>query len=69
VSLAELYRAIERHPRTDKAKFWEAKVRQVLECSDEFVRVGSGVWSLASKHTAPEIRKLDALRRERYPRQ
>ena len=67
-SLADLYRAIERHPRTATAKFWRAKIRQVLEASDEFVRVDFGVWSLSANHSKAMLRKFNALRHERYPK-
>jgi hypothetical protein len=67
-TLRALYSAIERHPKTATRKHWKAKVRQVLQAHDAFVRVGDGAWSLASEHTAEEIEKLRSLRRERYPR-
>jgi hypothetical protein len=67
-SLAQLYSIVGRHPRTKKRKHWKAKIRQVLEQSDDFVRVDSGVWSFASKHSAKTIKKLKRLRRTLYPK-
>lgn len=67
-SLTLLYSVIERHPRTRTRKHWKAKVRQVLEMSDAFVRVDRGVWSLSSKYKAKTLKKLNAVRRELYPK-
>ncbi len=66
-SLASLYATIERHPKTAARKHWKAKVRQVIQTHEAFVRVGEGRWSLASGHTAEEIEQFQSLRRERYP--
>jgi hypothetical protein len=67
-SLQQLYELIATHPKAEGKAHVRAKLRQVLERSSVFVRVDSGVWSLASNHSADEIEKLEALRHERYPR-
>lgn len=67
-SLSMLYALIERHPKTASRKHWRAKVRQVLQASEAFVRVDDGLWSQASGHSAAEIARYNALRRTRYPR-
>lgn len=51
VSLAELYRALARHPKTRRNSNWQAKVRQVLQ-KGPFERVGRGEWKLASEVAA-----------------
>lgn len=63
-SLASLYGIIEHHPRTKKRKHWQAKVRQRLEASDDFVRVSRGEWSFAEGRSARQIAKLNAVRTE-----
>lgn len=68
-SLAAIYAAIERHPRTKNREHWKAKVRQQLETSAEFVRAAPGTWALTAKYTPEETSKFERLRRERYPRQ
>ena len=67
-TLHELYSSIERHPRTKKREHWKAKVRQVLEASDQFVRVERGTWSFSSKYPAKTLRKLRIRRRKLYPK-
>ncbi len=54
--------------KTRGRKHWRAKVRQVLETSDEFVRAGRGVWSLAEKHSAKAVKRFERQRRKLYPR-
>ena len=68
VRLDRLYSLIEPHPKTAARAHWRAKVRQVLQTSSRFVRVGTGTWSLASKHTDEEVKEFEACRRKRYPR-
>jgi hypothetical protein len=65
--LSKLYELIEPHPKTRGRKHWQAKVRQTLEASDKFVRVGPGTWDLASQHSAKALNKFERQRRERYP--
>lgn len=67
-ALRTLYGVIERHPRTAQCAHWKAKVRQVLECSNAYVRVDKGVWGMREKFTASETERLEDLRRARYPR-
>lgn len=44
VRLDDLYRAIERHPKTRGRRHWREKVRQVLQQRGPFERVAPGVW-------------------------
>jgi len=45
VALADLYRALARHPKAKANPHWQAKIRQTLQ-HGPFERVGRGVWSL-----------------------
>src|SRR5690606_16028046 len=69
-TLHQLYSIVERHPRAlaGTNRNVRAKVRQVLEHSDEFVRVDRGTWAFSSKFVAKTLRKLRASRRRLYPR-
>jgi hypothetical protein len=67
-ALSALYSVIASHARAKVRAHWHAKVRQVLQNSPEFVRVSPGFWEFSSKHSADEVERLNALRRERYPR-
>lgn len=67
-ALRDLYKVIEQRPETRTREHWQAKVRQVLQASAEFVRVSPGVWSFVSLHPPEELERLEALRRARYPR-
>ena len=67
-TLSDLHKVIERHPRTKARKHWQAKIRQQLEASDEFLRVDRGTWSFASGHDAKTVGKLRELRRKLYPK-
>ncbi len=67
-TLNTLYSVIASHPRARARAHWLAKVRQTLQQSREFVRVSKGYWEYSVKHSAEEIERLNALRRERYPR-
>lgn len=46
VALADLYRAIARHPKASGRRHFEAKIRQVLQ-QGPFRRVAAGVWEAA----------------------
>lgn len=47
VSLAELYRAFQRHPKTRSNQHWQAKLRQVLQ-RGQYERVEKGLWRRAA---------------------
>jgi hypothetical protein len=47
VSLAEIYSAFARHPKTHRNRNWRAKIRQVLQ-HGPFKRVDRGVWAGAA---------------------
>ena len=66
--LSELYSIIESHPHARINKHWKAKVRQTLQASDHFVRVGEGRWGLASWYDAQKVKRLNAKRRKLYPK-
>jgi hypothetical protein len=68
VPLPKLYELIEPHLKTRGRKHWQAKVRQVLELSETFVRTAPGMWDLSSQHSAKAIKKFERRRRSRYPR-
>jgi hypothetical protein len=65
--LRDLYAVIERHPRTKARKNWRPKVRQTLELSPLFVRVGDGTWSLAAGYSQRQVARFVRRRRERWP--
>ncbi len=67
-SLAAMYAVVERHPKSTGRKHARDKVRQVLQRSDQFVRVRKGIWSFARNYSPEEIEKLDLVRRKMYPR-
>ena len=67
-SLAAMYAVVEGHPKSKGRKHARDKVRQVLERSNEFVRVRKGIWSLARKHSPEEIERFNLVRRKLYPR-
>lgn len=67
-TLKELYELLEHHPRTKHRDHWCAKVRQQLEASPTFVRVGPGVWSLAEQYGKRAIGQFERARRKQYPR-
>lgn len=67
--LRALYGALAKHPKTQGRANWQAKVRQTIQASDKFVRIGPGVWALSQLHSADEIAAFDTKRRERYTRQ
>lgn len=46
VRLDELYRALSRHPKTQRNPHWREKVRQTLQMGG-FTRLAPGVWALA----------------------
>lgn len=66
-SLAELYQEIESHPRARTRPNWKAKVRQKIQISNVFSRLGPGRWTFSRLLPDVEVAKLAALRRERYP--
>ncbi len=66
--LAAIYAQLEAHPRTRTRRHWKAKVRQVLESHNWFVRVSKGVWALYSKYSEKEARKLERIRRKECPK-
>ena len=45
-NLQELYKEIKNHYKTKRNKNWEAKVRQVLQTSQDFMRVDKGTWAV-----------------------
>ncbi len=67
LSLPELYARIEAHPRTARNENWQARVREVLESHDEFVRVSKGVWALAVRFSARKVKALHRLRAKECP--
>jgi hypothetical protein len=67
MTLKELYRAIEPHPKTHGKKHWQARLRETLERSPEFVRVGPGVWSFASNYSPEQVAEFNRIRREEHP--
>ncbi len=46
-SLNEIYAEIENHKKTETNPNWKAKVRQILETSNLFRHVSTGVWAVA----------------------
>ena len=67
VPLKAIYALVADHPKTKGKAFWQARLRNVLEKSPEFVRVGGGLWSLASFYTKEEVEEFNRLRREAHP--
>ena len=67
-SLAAMYAVVERHPKSTGRKHARDKVRQVLQRSNQFVRVRKGIWSLARNYSPDEIEKLELVRSKMYPR-
>jgi hypothetical protein len=66
-SLKELYALVESHPKTGGNENWQARLRQVLEGSSQFVRVENGVWALSSKYDAKKVAKFNRIRRKEHP--
>jgi hypothetical protein len=66
-SLRDIYAAIETHPRVQDRKHWRAKIRQVLESYNEFVRVDAGIWGFTERFSAAKVEKLRKLRRKQHP--
>lgn len=66
-SLKELYALVESHPKTVGNENWQARLRQVLEGSSQFVRVESGVWALSDKYSAKKVSALNRLRHKECP--
>jgi hypothetical protein len=66
-SLRDLYRVIRRHPRTKALEHWQPKVRQTLQASPLFVRLGNGVWGLSAGFSERQVVRFERRRRERWP--
>lgn len=69
-SLPQLYSIIERHPRAKTAakKNIHAKIRQVLQTTDGYVRLDRGTWAFSSTLSEEKLAKARDLRRKLYPR-
>lgn len=67
-SLQSVYAALAKSPKAQGRLNWHAKVRQTIQASDQFVRVGPGMWALSERFTADEIAAFERERRERFPR-
>ena len=67
-SLRSVYAATANTPKTQGRDNWQAKVRQTIQASDKFVRVGRGMWALSERFTAEEVAAFERERRARYPR-
>lgn len=67
-TLGEIYSIIEQHPRASAGNtHWRNKVRQQLQASKRYVRVGPGTWDLAARYEASQNEEFERLRRARYP--
>lgn len=66
--LDAIYAIVEASPRTKDRAHWKAKVRQVLEAHDEFVRIEKGVWGLSSKYSAKAVKKMNRIRLKECPK-
>lgn len=69
-TLREIYDAVGLHPkaRTRAARSWCAKIRQVLERGESYVRVSAGIWGASHGYTSEEIAQFERARRTRYAR-
>lgn len=67
VPLAAFYAVLDGSPGTRVNRHWKARVRATLETNAEFVRVGPGLWALASRYSEDELAVMNRARHERYP--
>ena len=68
VTKKELDAHFENHPKARGRKFWRELISRTVQLDPRLVRLEHGVWGLRENVTDEDAARLDAERRERWPR-